>query len=127
MTHIVDVETGETSKSWNAGAGGQFCPTNRNWFATASDRHRLSMWDVNTETMMWQIWSGCHSLDPRLENFVRFSTDGLTIAAIHQPPAESVSDDPGDEGRDESQHVRVVDAATGETQFALDHTVYARI
>jgi len=122
MTHIVVVETGEMSKSWNAGAGGHFCPTNSNWLATASGYH-LSLWDVNTETALWQIMSS-HSND-QLQNFERFSPDGLSIATVHQNVYES--DDSGDEDLEEPQHVRVVDAATGETKFALDHVVYASI
>ena len=35
MTHIVDVARGIVAKSWNAGAGGCFCPTDNNLLTTA--------------------------------------------------------------------------------------------
>jgi len=121
--HIVDVVNKSVTKSWENGSVSCFCPTNNNLLATA-DRFKLRLWNIETETEIWNISSSNN--EDEYESFVVFSPDGLTIATVDQimlnydSPGDG--DEPDEEDVSDPVHVSVVHTETGMSKFRLPHT-----
>jgi WD40 repeat protein len=124
VTFIVDVVRGIVLKSWAAGAGGCFCPTDNNLLVTA-DRFKLRLWNIETEAKIWEIWSSNN--EEQYQNWAIFSPDGQTIATVDMVIRPHDSDEENsdeEQEREEPVHVNVVSTKTGKSKFRLPHTRY---